>query len=67
MYDMSIEWNRIEKGLPLESGRYLCVFSDRIIEVFDYDEFEDWKCGYWNGKREDHVTHWAFMPDGPEV
>ena len=56
------DWISVDERLPEDDGKYLCQFSDGIIETFDYKESEYKMWGVYNVI----VTHWETLPAPPK-
>lgn len=65
---MKLNWRKIQDGEPSNFGSFLINDpTDGVCEGFRFDSGR-WGKATFNGQVMDaHPTHWAEMPEGPEL
>ncbi len=58
------QWISVDDRYPEKDGLYLCHFTDKTIETFDYQS-EDADDRTW-GVHNYLVTHWMPLPEPPK-
>lgn len=63
------EWISVEDRLPEENIFYLTLWSDGVIETYEFSHYtglQDIKSGCFNPVHNTFVTHWMSLPQPPK-